>query len=69
MIDLFGVGLIKGQFKVEPIDIDNHVFKMHHKATFIVLLMASLLVTCTQYIGDPIDCIVEEIPNPVSLFM
>ena len=27
--------------------------------------MASLLVTSRQYFGDPIDCIVDEIPGPV----
>merc|ERR1712088_1296377 len=27
--------------------------------------VSSLLVTSRQYIGDPIDCIVEEIPNNV----
>merc|ERR1711962_53462 len=34
-------------------------------ASVIVLVVASLLVTSRQYIGDPIDCIVEEIPNSV----
>ena len=38
---------------------------MHYKATFIILVVCSLLVTSRQYIGDPIDCIVEEIPNNV----
>ena len=33
------------------------------QATFVILVTASLLVTCRQYIGDPIDCIVEEIPR------
>ena len=33
------------------------------QATFIVLVTSSLLVTSRQYIGDPIDCIVEEIPQ------
>ena len=28
-------------------------------------MVCSLLVTSRQYIGDPIDCIVEEIPNNV----
>ena len=44
------------------------VFRLHYKATFIILVVASLLVTSRQYIGDPIDCIVEEIPNNVSVF-
>lgn len=32
------------------------------KATVIILITASLVVTSRQYIGDPIDCIVEGIP-------
>ena len=30
-----------------------------------ILITASALVTAKQYIGDPIDCIVEEIPQGV----
>ena len=35
------------------------------QATFVILLTASALVTAKTYIGDPIDCIVEEIPQGV----
>nr|NVI75124.1 innexin 2 [Cucujiformia] len=45
--------------------IDNNVFRLHYKATVIVLVAFSLLVTSRQYIGDPIDCIVDEIPADV----
>ena len=64
MFDVFGS--VKGLIKLETICIDNNVFRLHYKATFIILVVASLLVTSRQYIGDPIDCIVEEIPNNVS---
>ena len=47
---------------------DNNVFRLHYKATFAVLLTACILVTANQYIGDPIDCIVEEIPGGVRIF-
>jgi len=63
MFDVFGS--VKGLIKLETICIDNNVFRLHYKATFIILVVASLLVTSRQYIGDPIDCIVEEIPNNV----
>jgi len=63
MFDVFTP--VKGLIKLETICIDNNVFRLHYKATFIVLVVASLLVTSRQYIGDPIDCIVEEIPNNV----
>ena len=63
MFDVFGS--VKGLLKLESICIDNNVFRLHYKATAIILIVASLLVTSRQYIGDPIDCIVEEIPNNV----
>lgn len=63
MFDVFGS--VKGLLKLETICIDNNVFRLHYKATAIILIVASLLVTSRQYIGDPIDCIVEEIPNNV----
>jgi len=63
MFDVFGS--VKGLIKLDSICIDNNIFRLHYKATFIVLVTASLLVTSKQYIGDPIDCIVEEIPQNV----
>lgn len=63
MFDVFGS--VKDLIKLDEICIDNNVFRLHYKATFVVLVTASLLVTSKQYIGDPIDCIVEEIPNGV----
>ena len=54
---------VKGYFKLDTIWIDNNVFRLHYKATFIILTTASLLVTGKQYIGDPIDCIVDGIPS------
>ena len=64
MFDVFGS--VKGLIKLDAVCIDNNVFRLHYKATFIILIVSSLLVTSRQYIGDPIDCIVEEIPNNVS---
>ena len=66
MFDVFGS--VKGLIKLDAVCIDNNVFRLHYKATFIILIVSSLLVTSRQYIGDPIDCIVEEIPNNVSLY-
>jgi len=63
MFDIFGS--VKGLIKLDEICIDNNIFRLHYKATFIVLVTCSLLVTSRQYIGDPIDCIVEEIPQNV----
>eukprot|EP00094_Tigriopus_californicus_P012121 TCALIF_11713-PA protein Name:"Similar to inx2 Innexin inx2 (Schistocerca americana)" AED:0.09 eAED:0.09 QI:0/0/0/0.75/1/1/4/0/526 len=63
MFDVFGS--VKDLIKLDSICIDNNVFRLHYKGTFVILVVCSLLVTSRQYIGDPIDCIVEEIPNNV----
>ena len=49
MFDVFGS--VKGLLKLESICIDNNVFRLHYKATAIILIVASLLVTSRQYIG------------------
>jgi len=49
--------------QLDPIWIDNSVFRLHYKATVIVYVTASLIVTSGQYIGDPIDCIVDGVPS------
>lgn len=60
MFDVFGS--VKGLLKLDTVYIDNNIFRLHYKATVIILIAFSLLVTSRQYIGDPIDCIVDEIP-------
>ena len=64
MFDVFDE--VKAFFKLESTATDNVVFRLHYKATFIILAVCSILVTAKTYIGDPIDCIVEEIPQDVS---
>lgn len=61
MFNVFGS--VKGLLKLDSICIDNNIFKLHYKATVIILIAFSLLVTSRQYIGDPINCIVNEIPK------
>ena len=74
MLELFGhfTHFLKIQ---DSVTIDNNVFRLHYKVSFgtfhlqltftmpqasvMVLTMATLLVTARQYIGDPIDCMVE----------
>ena len=65
MLDVFGQ--VKSLVKLDDICIDNNVFRLHYKVTGVILILASLLVTSRQYIGDPIDCIVEEIPPDVRI--
>ncbi|CAG0893462.1 unnamed protein product [Cyprideis torosa] len=63
MFDVFGS--VKGLLKLDSVCIDNNIFRLHYKATVVFLVISSLLVTSRQYIGDPIDCIVEGIPPNV----
>ena len=39
--------------------IDNFTFRLHYRYTFAILCIASLLTAAKQYLGDPIDCIVD----------
>ena len=57
MFDVFGS--VKSLLKLDSVCIDNNVFRLHYKATVVILVAFSLLVTSRQYIGDPIDCIVD----------
>lgn len=43
--------------KVEVISIDNKAFALHYRITSIMFLVFSVLVTCNQFLGDPIACI------------
>ena len=50
------VGPLKEFFsKKDPASIDNFTFKLHYRATFLVLLSSMGLVSLRQYFGDPID--------------
>ncbi|XP_025412910.1 innexin inx2-like [Sipha flava] len=60
MFDVFGS--VKGLLKIDSVCIDNNIFRLHYKATVIILVAFSLIVTSRQYIGDPIDCIVDGVP-------
>jgi len=42
--------------KFQKIETDNFVFRLHYKFTFPVLVLFSLMLTSTQYFGNPIDC-------------
>lgn len=49
--------------RFDDIRIDTNTFRLHYKATVLIFITASLLVTSGQYIGDPIDCIVDGVPG------
>ena len=50
---------IKGYLKFDDVWIDNIVFRLHYKATFIIFVTASLFLTSRQFFGPPIACYVD----------
>ncbi|ETN60917.1 innexin [Anopheles darlingi] len=57
MLNTFSVLSPHLKFKYKFVTIDNLAFKFHYRATFIMLLVCTLLVTSRQYIGEHIRCI------------
>lgn len=46
-------------------DTSSWSFDLNTKATSLVFLTFSLIVTAHQFVGDPIDCVVQDVPQPV----
>lgn len=59
------LGGLKDYFKIQDIQTDNAVFRLHNVFTTVLLLTCSLVITATQYVGQPISCIVSGIPTHV----
>lgn len=59
------LGGLKDYFKRQDIYIDNAIFRLHNTFTTALLLACSLIITATQYVGQPISCIVNGIPTHV----
>ncbi|XP_022210522.2 innexin inx7 [Drosophila obscura] len=53
------------KFDITRVIIDNIVFKLHYRWTFVILLVATLLITSRQYIGEHIQCISDAVIAPV----
>ena len=47
---------VKNVFKSKEINLDNWSFKLFYRVTYGLLILASMLVFATQYVGDPIEC-------------
>ena len=54
---------LKKFINLDSIKIDNNVFRLHYKITFLIMFCASLLTTLYTYFGDPIDCIGTIVPE------
>lgn len=59
------LGSLKDYFKLQDIQTDNAIFRLHNVFTTVLLLTCSLVITATQYVGQPISCIVSGIPTHV----
>ncbi|KPI95358.1 Innexin inx1 [Papilio xuthus] len=63
------LGGLSVYFKYQDIKTDNAVFRLHNVFTTVLLLTCSLIITATQYVGQPIQCIVNGLPaNVVNTF-
>jgi len=62
----FIFGSIAGLFhKWDLACIDNHIFRLHYRATVIIMLTAIALVTSGQFIGNPINCMSDSISSGI----
>ncbi|XP_050357652.1 innexin inx1 [Nymphalis io] len=52
------LGGLSVYFKYQPVKTDNAVFRLHNVFTTVLLLTCSVIITATQYVGQPIQCIV-----------
>lgn len=59
------LGGLKDYFKLQEVQTDNAVFRLHNLFTTVLLLTCSLIITATQYVGQPISCIVNGVPPHV----
>ncbi|KAF5280643.1 hypothetical protein FQA39_LY05291 [Lamprigera yunnana] len=59
------LGGLKDYLKWQEIVIDCAIFRLHNVFTTVLLLSCSLIITATQYVGNPIQCIVKGLPTHV----
>ncbi|EZA59866.1 innexin inx1 [Ooceraea biroi] len=52
-------------FKRQEITTDSMVFRLHNNFTTALLFTCSMVITATQYVGNPISCIVQGLPTHV----
>lgn len=51
--------------KRQEISTESMVFRLHNNFTTVLLFTCSLIITATQYVGNPISCIVQGLPTHV----
>jgi len=61
---IFG-GISRLFHKWDAVCIDNHVFRLHYRATVIIFLAAIALITSGQFIGNPIHCMSDSVSDGI----
>ena len=56
-------GEFAGKFRMSKSFVDNTTFRLHYRITFTILIIASLLTTASQFLGSPIQCMVNGVPG------
>lgn len=51
--------------KKHKAQVDNAVFHLHYRVTFVIFIVSGALVTAKEFIGGPIDCIAKNVPSKV----
>lgn len=59
------LGGLRNYLKWQEIQTDSVLFRMHNLFTTALLMACSLVITATQYVGNPIQCIVSGLPTHV----
>uniref|UniRef100_A0A1B6IPY0 Innexin n=2 Tax=Homalodisca TaxID=139475 RepID=A0A1B6IPY0_9HEMI len=63
------LGGLKDYLKWQDITTDTAVFRLHNTFTTVLLLGCSLVITATQFVGTPIQCIVNGLPtHPINTY-
>ncbi|GLV41269.1 optic ganglion reduced [Carabus blaptoides fortunei] len=59
------LGGLRSYLKWQDIQTDSTLFRLHNTFTTALLMGCSLVITATQYVGNPIQCIVSGLPTHV----
>lgn len=59
------LGGLKDYLKWQDITTDCAVFRLHTVFTTVLLMAGSVVITASQFVGNPIQCIVNGLPTHV----
>lgn len=59
------LGGLKDYLKWQDITTDCAIFRLHTLFTTVLLMAGSLIITASQFVGNPIQCIVNGLPTHV----